>query len=204
MIQHHPSSVVLASYAAGSLPEPLGLVVATHLYGCAACQRLKTSVEAVGGSELEALPPTAMADDALAAVFARLERPAAPLVPFERTPGLPPPLDRCRFDPWRRIGIGLRWRPLLGSGTMVAGLLEGMPGRALPTHAHRGLELTCVIAGSFVDAGTRFAPGDLAEIDGDHAHRPTIDGDTPCLCVFATESVRLSGWLGVAQRLLGE
>ena len=204
MIHHHPTETTLASYAGGALPEPLGLVVATHLHGCPACRGLKSLVEAVGGIELDDLPPTALDDDALALVFARAERPFAPPARVVRTAGLPPPLDVCAFGPWRRIGIGLRWRPLLGGGTMLAGLLEGIPGKALPGHAHHGLELTCVLAGSFTDAGARYAVGDLAEIEGDHRHRPIIDGDGPCLCFVATEGVRFSGLLGVAQRLLGE
>jgi putative transcriptional regulator len=204
MIRHHPTETTLASYAGGALPEALGLVVATHLHGCPACRRLKSLVEAVGGIELEDLPPTELADDALAMVFARLERPVAPPAPVVRSAGLPPPLDACTFGPWRRIGLGLRWRPLLGGGTMLAGLLEGMPGKAMPSHAHHGLELTCVLDGSFTDAGERFTTGDLADIEGDHPHRPIIDGDGPCLCFVATEGVRFHGLLGVAQRLLGE
>jgi len=200
---HHPTETTLAAYAGGALPEALGLVVATHLHGCAQCRRLKSLVEAVGGTELDTLPPTALADDALARVLARIERPVVRMPPIARSPGLPPPLDACAFGPWRRVGIGLRWRPLTGARTLLAGLLEAVPGKALPTHGHNGLELTCVLEGSFVDAGQRFATGDLAEVEGDHRHNPVIDGDRPCLCFVATEGVRFDGWLGMAQRWLG-
>lgn len=204
MIHHHPSEITLASYAGGALPEAMGLVVATHLYGCPACRRLKTMVEAVGGSELDDMPPAAMDDDALARVLARIERPVLPAAPIVRAAGLPPPLDACTFGPWQRLGFGLRWRPLVTGGTMLAGLLEGMPGKVLPTHGHAGMELTCVIGGSFVDGSNRYTEGDLAEIEGEHLHRPVIDGDGPCLCVIATEGVRFRGLLGMAQRLWGK
>ena len=204
MTQHHPSEATLASYAGGALPEALGLVVATHLFGCPACQRVKAMAEAVGGSVLDDLPPTAMDDDALALVLARTERPLVPAAPIHRTPGLPPPLDACDFGPWRRLGFGLRWRPLVTRGAVMAGLLEGMPGKVLPTHSHTGMELTCVVTGSFMDGAERYVAGDLVEIEGAHQHRPTIDGDGPCLCVIATEGVLFRGLLGLAQRLWRE
>ena len=204
MIQHHPTETTLASYAGGALPEAMALVVATHLHVCPACRRLKAMVEAMGGSELRDMPPTAMDDDALELVLARTERPVVPVTPTLRVAGLPPPLDVCEFGPWQRIGFGLRWRPLITGGTMLAGLLEGVPGKMLPAHAHTGMELTCVIGGSFVDGAERYTAGDLAEIEGEHQHRPTIDGNGPCLCIIATEGVRFRGLLGLAQRLLTE
>lgn len=203
MIQHHPTDTTLAAYAGGALPEPLGLVVAMHLVGCPACRGVKAMGEAMGGSVLDNLPPTAMDDDALALVLARTERPVAPLAPVPRLEsGLPPPLNACTFGPWRRIGFGLRWRPLATGGTILAGLLEGVPGKVLPTHSHTGLELTCIIHGSLIDGSNRYAAGDLAEVEGDHKHQPTIDGVVPCLCFIATEGVRFGGILGFAQRLL--
>lgn len=201
-MQHHPTEATLVSYAGGALPEAMGLVVATHLFGCPACRHVKAMAEAVAGSFLDNFPPTAMDDDALALVLARTEGRVAPAVPIPRSPGLPPPLDVCTFGPWRRIGLGLRWRPLATGGSILAGLLEGMPGKVLPTHTHTGMELTCVIVGSFTDHDGHYRAGDLAEVEGTHEHRPTIDGDGPCLCFIATEGVRFRGLLGFAQRWL--
>lgn len=201
-MRHHPTEATLASYAGGALPEALGLVVATHVFGCPQCRRLQALSEAVGGSVLDDLPPTAMGEDALALVLARTERPVVPTPPVRRTPGLPPPLDACTFGPWRRLGFGLRWRPLTTSGTVLAGLLEGMPGKVLPTHSHTGMELSCIISGSFVDGADRYTAGDVAEVEGEVQHRPTIDGTGPCLCIIATEGTRFRGLLGFAQRLL--
>ena len=204
MIQHHPSETTLTAYAAGCLPEGLALVVATHLHVCPSCRRESTFAEAIGGAVLDALPPTGMAEDALALVLARTERPVAPQPTIARTAGLPPPLDACSFGPWHRIGFGLRWRPLAVGGRALVGLLEGAPGKTLPDHRHTGMELTCVISGSFVDGDARFTAGDLAEADADLVHRPVIDGVVPCLSIIATEGVRLRGVLGLAQRLLAE
>ena len=209
MIRHHPSDATLTAYAGGMLPEALGLVVAAHLYGRAACRETRAMAEAVGGAIMETLPPTPMTEDALALVLARAERPVPPPPPrlLPRGKGesslLPPPLDACSFGPWRRIAPGLRFRRLLAGERGIAGLLEAMPGKVLPLHSHTGLELTCVLGGSFVDGADRSAAGDLAEVDEGQPHRPEVDGSVPCLCIIATEGVRLHGLLGVAQRLLG-
>ena len=90
MIRHHPSDATLTAYAGGMLPEALGLVVAAHLYGCAACRETRAMAEAVGGAVIEALPPTAMTEDALALVLARAERPMPRVAPLSRGEG-----ERC-------------------------------------------------------------------------------------------------------------
>jgi putative transcriptional regulator len=119
------------------------------------------------------------------------------------TESLPPPLSAYSFGLWRRIGPGLRLRRLIAGERGIAGLLEAMPGKVLPLHSHTGLELTCVLHGSFIDGADRYAAGDLAEVDEGQPHRPEVHGSEPCLCIIATEGIRLHGMLGVAQRLLG-
>ena len=54
---HHPSEARLLDYASGALPEPMALLIATHLALCPACRRTVAELEAVGGALLEALPP---------------------------------------------------------------------------------------------------------------------------------------------------
>jgi putative transcriptional regulator len=202
VITHHPSEATITSYATGSLPEGLALVVATHLFACPVCRRLNQTLEAVGGVMLEDLPPASMAPDALALVLARSERPVPARKPLRTEPGLPPPLNHCSFGPWWPVGAGIRWRPLRVGGSAWAGLLQVAPGRALPQHGHDGLELTCVLQGSFSDATGQYRAGDVAEPDGDD-HQPRVDSPDTCLCVIASEGMRLRGLLGLAQRLLG-
>jgi putative transcriptional regulator len=203
MIRHHPSDATVTAYAAGSLPEGLALVVATHLTACPACRRLGSTAESIGGVMLEDLPPAAMAADALDRVLARSEVPVPPAPPRPTEPGLPPPLDRCTFGAWWRLGGGIRWRPLQVGGGAWAGLLQLQPGRALPLHGHAGRELACVLSGAFIDGDGHYAAGDLAEPDTGADHQPRVDGSEPCLCVIAAEGVRLRGLLGLAQRLIG-
>ncbi len=203
LINHHPSDATLTSYAAGTLPEALGLVTATHLSFCPACRDVVALAEAVGGSMLDDLAPVAMADDALALVLARGDRPELPVVTPVRDPRLPGPLKYCDFGRTWLVGPGLRWRPLRTGGRAWGGLLVAQPGRRFPRHAHTGLELTCVLRGSFVDANGHYGAGDLAEPEGDHDDPPRIDSDEACVCVIASEGFRLGGAFGLLQRMIG-
>jgi putative transcriptional regulator len=202
LIRHHPSEATLVAYAAGSLPEALAVVAAVHIGRCVACRRSLTVLEAAGGALLDALPPVPLADDALARLLSRVDGPTPAPLPI-LNPGLPAPLDRVALGRWWRIGRGIRWRALRASGAAWGGLIQVQPGRALPRHGHAGLELTCVLSGSFADGAGRYEAGDLAESEGDHDEPPLATGAQPCLCIVALEGVRLRGLLGLAQRMLG-
>jgi putative transcriptional regulator len=202
MIQHHSSEATLAAYAAGSIPEGLGIVIATHLGQCPACRGALATLEATGGALLDELPPVALAGDALDRVLARTgEAPRA--VPPVVNPELPAPLDRVSLGRWWTIGLGTRYRPLRTAGAAWGGLIEVQPGRSLPRHGHAGRELTCVLSGSFADGAGEYAAGDLSEPLTDHDQPPVVTGAQPCLCIIASEGMKLRGLLGFAQRLAG-
>ena len=202
MTTRHPSDACLLAYAAGTLPEALAVVVATHLGGCACCRHMVAACEAAGGMLLEELPPAPLSGRALESVLGRIDEPAA-MVPPVLNPDLPAPLDRITLGPWWPIGVGVRWRWLRTEGPAWAGLILAQPGRALPRHAHDGRELTCVLSGAFADGGGIYQVGDVAEPDGEHDPPPAVVGTEPCLCVLASEGMRLRGPLGLAQRMLG-
>ncbi len=202
MILHHSSEATLAAYAAGSLPEGLAIVMATHLGQCTSCRQALATLEATGGALLDDLPPVALAGDALGRVLARTgeaPRPAPPLL----NPELPAPLNRVSLGRWWTIGRGTRYRPLRTTGAAWGGLIEVQPGRSLPRHGHAGRELTCVLSGSFADGAGEYAAGDLSEPLTDHDNPPLVTGTQPCLCIIASEGMQLRGVLGFAQRLIG-
>jgi putative transcriptional regulator len=74
---YHPGGERLVDYASGALPEPLALLVATHLALCPRCRRATAELEAVGGALLEGLAPAPLAADRRPRALARLENPAA-------------------------------------------------------------------------------------------------------------------------------
>jgi putative transcriptional regulator len=207
LIRHHPSETTIAAYATGTLPEGLAIVAATHIARCSACQQSLATLEATGGAlldELEPVPLTggALADGALDLLLARADEAPATAPPI-LNPALPAPLDRVALGHWWSIGLGMRYRPLRIGGAAWGGLILAQPGRSLPRHGHKGLELTCVLSGSFADGSGAYVAGDLSEPMNDHDQPPLVIGTQPCLCVIAAEGIRLRGLFGLAQRMIG-
>ena len=202
MIRHHPSETTLAAYAAGTLPEALAIVTATHLGHCSLCQTILATLEATGGALLDELTPVPLSGDALDRLLTRTGEPA-PAPPPILNPELPAPLNRVALGRWWPVGFGIRYRPLHTAGAAWGGLLMAQPGRALPRHGHKGLELTCILSGSFADGSGEYHVGDLSEPATDHDQPPVVIGAEPCLCIIASEGMRLRGLLGFAQRLIG-
>lgn len=201
MINHHPSESTLLAYASGSLPEALAIVVATHLLNCPECRLAQAALEATGGALLEDMVPEPLSAGAADAVFGRFDDPVPPK-PVVLNPDLPPPLDRATFGRWWPVAPGVRFRPLRAAGNAWGGLLRAEAGRSVPKHGHSGLELTCVLSGSFSDAFGIYRPGDLSEPETDHDQPPTVTMEGPCVCVIASQGMKLRGLLGAAQRLL--
>jgi len=75
MAPHAPPEEMLVEYAAGTLAEPLALLVATHASLNAESRREVRLLESVGGAMLETLPPAEMGADALDGVLDRLDAP---------------------------------------------------------------------------------------------------------------------------------
>jgi len=203
MIHHHPTETTLAAYAAGTLPEALAIVTATHIGQCAACQRSLETLEATGGALLQELAPVPMSGDALDRLLARADEPSPPPPPILH-PELPAPLNRVSLGRWWPVGFGMRYRPLRTVGAAWGGLILASPNRSLPRHGHAGRELTCILSGSFADGAGVYQAGDLSEPVTDHDQPPVVIGTEPCLCIIASEGMRLRGLLGLAQRMIGQ
>jgi putative transcriptional regulator len=205
---YHPGDERLADYASGALPEPMALLVATHLALCPRCRRVAAELEAVGGALLEGLPPEPMASDSLQRVLARIEQPPAipepgqAEQPSQGDPSLPRPLRDyvgATLDalPWRRLGPIAEVQLLRDSPGFTTRLLRIRGGTAVPVHTHRGSELTLVLSGAFSDDGGHYLPGDVEEADSEVTHRPVADADADCLCLAVTDApLKLTSPLG--------
>ncbi len=221
-VTHHPSDAVLIAYGAGSLGEGLALVVAGHLASCPRCRDQVASLEAVGGTLLDEVAPEAMDPGALDAILARLDGlpadapppppPAAPAslkLDFDVPPALSASLAAPGADTaWRVVGPGVRQlvlhRPRVPGGP-TAMLLRIAPGRKMPDHGHRGLEMTLVLDGGYTDAMGHFVAGDVAEVEPDTDHRPIADKGRDCVCLVAVDApIEFRGpILGPLQRMFG-
>jgi putative transcriptional regulator len=204
-VMHHPSGELLASFAAGTLDAGEHLAIAVHVSGCLSCRRLVHAVEDLGGSALEAGEPVALKAEAFEAVMAKLDRsPPHPRAIDGRTDdALPAVLKNYRIGRRRWVAPGVSMRPieLPGPSSSRAFLLRSEPGTHMLEHTHTGVELTCVLRGSFSHEGGRFGPGDFDFGDDALDHQPTVGDGEPCLCLVAmTGDLRINGFFG---RLIG-
>ncbi|MDK3018592.1 ChrR family anti-sigma-E factor [Pseudodonghicola flavimaris] len=191
-IEHHLSDDLLDAYALGSLPHAFAVVAAAHLSLCDACRARAAAVDMVGGALLEDLAPVALAPTARSRALAALDGPAPAPAPAIRGSGIfPAPVMaelQGRPPRWRMLGGGIRQQILHADAQGSLRLLYIPPGRAVPEHGHRGLELTLVLQGSFSDSEGRFGVGDVETAQSALDHQPTAGPEEPCICLAATDA----------------
>jgi putative transcriptional regulator len=209
----HPNShpigdEFLLDYAAGTAPEPVAVLVATHVALNPDSRAVLNRLETAGGALLEGIVPTPVGDNALERVLAQLgpqeaakPNPAAPAI---RTT-IPAPLRSyipgdIRALPWRALAWGLSEAilPCTGETPHKLSLLHIGAGKAFPRHTHRGPELVMVLEGGFTDEQGHYVRGDVCAADEAVEHRPVADPDGDCLCLAVTRGpIRYKGLLGL-------
>lgn len=197
---HHFEDALLFAYAAGSLPQALSILVATHACLCPSCRAVVADAEALGGVLLEDLEPQPLAPDALDRVLARLDA--------EEVPDPAPPPPRADESPWPaplRGYLGadpdaFAWRPLAPGIDQVPvypaappegawpaggqlGLVRLAPGAVAPRHTHAGIEATVILQGGFTDDNGTYERGDACLVDASVTHAPIGLPGAPCFCL---------------------
>lgn len=199
---HHPEYTWLEQYAAGALPLPVALCVATHLSFCAECRRQIELLQSVGGALFEQLAPVPVADEMLQRIFNRIDA-AGPADAEQAPPGsgdVPLPLrglvpSGYAALRWMRLLPCLRMAPLrTGDRTFQTVMHCVRPGDSVPRHDHRGLELTVVLRGSFSDERGVYGPGDFVQREPGMRHQPVAALNGECLCLTVQQApVRFTG-----------
>ena len=206
MTEHRNVDDLLIAHAAGKLPEPVGLAVATHLALNPAARARFRRYEAVGGALLEELEPVELAPDAWERLEAQLDEAlpepemdcravAADLrLPQPLRDYVPGPLETLR---WRNYGAAAELElPIRAPGYRTT-LIRVKAGRQVPQHTHEGSELTVVLDGAFHDETGHYSRGDLVIADSSLDHCPVADSDQDCLCLAVTDApLRLTGRFG--------
>ncbi|SFT33812.1 ChrR family anti-sigma-E factor [Sedimentitalea nanhaiensis] len=190
-ITHHPSDAMLAAYAAGNLPHPFAVVVASHVSLCGQCRATFEAHQAVGGVVLEESHAVPVSPSLRENLFAQLDAPFAPEPVYERSGVYPGPVMEAfkgRAPRWKTLGMGVRQDILSRDVNGSVRLLYIPPGQAVPDHSHGGLELTLVLQGSFSDETGRFGVGDLEIADEALEHTPIADEGEACICLAATDA----------------
>ncbi|WP_299414366.1 ChrR family anti-sigma-E factor [uncultured Sulfitobacter sp.] len=200
-IKHHLDEVTLIAYSAGTLPEAFNLIVATHVSLCDTCRAAAQAYDAVGGALLDTDETSALSEQSLAQVMARLDAPASPAPSKRIASDVPAPLrdyigDSLEGVRWRGLGMGVKQAILPTSKGASARLLHIPAGAAMPDHSHNGTEMTLVLKGAFQDDDGYFARGDIEIADSDVQHIPVADIHEDCICLAVTDApLRFSGLL---------
>ena len=190
---------LMARYASGSLPEPVRVLVAAHLFMVPERRAFVGALECVAGDALDAIEPLLLQDrdSRLDEVFK-----AAPLAVQSAKAGdgiLPAVLrDFIGFDvdtiPWKTKMPGYREFSLGEIDGCEANMLWIKAGRKMPSHTHEGSELTLVLDGAFRDANGRYGRGDISLADENVDHRPIAEDERACICFAVTDApLRLTG-----------
>ncbi len=194
--EHHPDHSSLVSYAAGSLPDALAMVVACHLEHCSQCQQVVAEAEQIGSLLLDELPSVRMSGDAREHILDLLESSVVSIAPTSRRQNtdsdIPAPLHNLlgnRLDDlhWASLGAGMK-QYILPANEGKLRLLRIAPGTCMPAHSHSGSELTLVLRGSYTDELGRFKAGDVADLTPGVEHQPVTDTHEECICLIATDA----------------
>ncbi|CZF85318.1 ChrR family anti-sigma-E factor [Grimontia marina] len=214
MIKYHPSEALLESHAAGVLPASMSIAVAAHCELCSCCAEKLAQYE-------EKAADAAFNDDAFTEqqgahedIFSEMlvsiiNGESPPLTKVSASPvseievageryNLPTSLRRYHHLGWSSIGSISRARLPLNEGDTRASLLHiGMNG-SVPSHTHKGMEVTLLLSGHFEDEHDKYVPGDFIILDSTNHHTPqTYDG---CLC-YTVADAPLHFTKGVSQLL---
>lgn len=191
VIHHHIRADLIAAWVAGNLPPVFSVVVASHVALCDDCRAAAGAAQMLGGALLDRLAPAALAPDALARALAALDAPPERVVPVQASGIFPAPVMQVlggQPPKWRMLGGGIRQQILMADPEGSLRLLYIPPGRRVPEHGHRGLELTLVLQGSFSDSEGRFGIGDVEDADGAVEHQPIAGPGEACICLAATDA----------------
>jgi len=189
-ISHHIPEDILDAYRAGTLPHAFGVVVAAHLSLCDECRARREAGDMIGGALLSRAEGAALRPDARDRIMAALDAPPPP-PPIRGSGVFPAPVMAelgGRPPRWRMLGGGIRQQILSADREGSLRLLCIPPGKAVPEHGHRGLELTLVLQGSFSDSEGAFHRGDVETAHDAIDHQPVAGPGAPCICLAATDA----------------
>lgn len=197
-IRHHPQTETLLAYAAGTLAPALTALLACHVSVCRLCFEEIRCMETLGGVLLSRMQPAALRETASESV-SNSKRRDWPVQAKSHDPKLkgdvrlPEPLarylgqDLADLD-WKPTAPGIEKAEIpIPSCSGDLYILRVQPGRRLPSHGHRGAELTMVLKGAYRDETGEYGKDEVADLDETIEHQPYVSGDEECICLIASE-----------------
>lgn len=209
MIKHHPSTNILAEYAAGSLGFAQSIAVAAHLHFCSHCRQQVQLLEQLGGSLIHEPVDSEkyqVSEDLFDKVLQeidsdKVQAAAKPQIQHRRSSlaDLPPIVadligNRTSL-PWRKLSKSLQIASIkTGQSDCEVSLHKISAGGKVMAHDHRGMEYTLVLKGSFSDEDGVYQVGDFLLRQPGEEHKPAAAANRDCICLTVVEApVRFTG-----------
>lgn len=198
----HPDLDLMTEYSAGTLPLAQSACVSIHVTHCRHCQKLSSQLTDIGATLFDSLEPVAVGDANLNAVLARLDE-EKPLEyargpESSKTPAILQRLMRGDFSDlsWKNIGSSLRVSYLkTGDPDHEFALYHIKAGGRIPSHTHRGGEMTLVLQGGFSDADGNYDAGDFIYRQPGDVHAPTALQSEDCICLAVLDApLKFTDW----------
>ncbi len=215
MPKYHPDTRFLTDYAAGSLPASQALCVASHLHYCSEC-RLKIQQLTSLGAELFMQQQPASSDnlgdnfsrlmariDGLPAATTRQQRSSqvgeTSAARASRLPSAIVKLTRGDLNSlkWYSMGKDFKYSHLnAGDRERETSLIHIRAGGSVPSHRHKGDEITVILKGSFSDQDDHYRIGDFVVRGAGEKHRPVASQDEDCLCIATLDApISPTNWI---------
>lgn len=183
--------------AAGSQPEALCAVVASHISICEKCQRKLRQMQSIGEALFEDLAPAPMdqsapvptADDVVLPITDDLTGTAG-------DSEVPPTLQHVLGNsldalPWVAVAPSIHQHKIELSSDASGDLrmLRLAAGASIPEHGHEGEELSLVLRGSCWDSEGTYDVGDFLDLDNETRHTLTADASVGCIILIGSENI---------------
>lgn len=186
-IKYHPQADVLLNYAAGRLSPAYREVVAVHAQFCKGCEATINEFEQIGGNMLSELEDTECRlsfDELMQSLEATKNS-------EQITPTVKPvaSLFNCIADEkaWQKITAKIHdMRINIDDEQYRSRLIRIKAGTKIPSHTHKGEEITVVLKGSFKDDSGHYHAGDFIVRDSRYHHAP--QAVTECVCFTITDA----------------
>ncbi|PPD30734.1 MAG: hypothetical protein CTY20_02000 [Hyphomicrobium sp.] len=187
--QHHLDVATLMSCAAGSQPEALAFIVASHLAVCPQCRADLGQASLIGSSLFEDLPSSGLGDARLVDVAWLSSRRDRSDDVHQTESGRADPsfvLAEQRGVHWmeRDPGVNEADIQLSPSARGHLRLVRLAPSVPIPQRLRDVAELTFVVSGGLINTDQKLQAGDV--LDGVVAHQAALTADAThgCVCLM--------------------
>lgn len=194
-ITHHPDASILMTCAAGSQPEVLCAVIASHLSVCPSCMSEVGRLEKIGVALFDGLDPKPLTSKVpLPAVNAGDAQKMGWSYSDSSRGDVPPPLmgvigPRLDDIEWRLLAVGV-WHfpiPLSPAAKGDLRLIKMSPGSKLLSCGRKGEGLALVLRGKCRDELNSLCPGDFADREEGADGLIVADKALGCTLLVASE-----------------